>query len=179
VYTKSFTDVKKSDWFYTYVMDLAETGVINGFEEKIDGETIISYKPQDNVTYAQALKLILLAVGYDEPAKTGKHWASGYLELAIKENLVTNVLTEARLDDQISRNMIAQIASHAMDLPKSTRTESPLKDVSMDSVYAPYILSLYDAGIINGDENGNYNGTKKITRAEMATIVWRINNYEG
>lgn len=181
VYTKSFTDVKKGDWFYQYVMDLAETGVINGFEEKIDGETVISYKPQNNVTYAEALKLILLAVGYNEPAKTGKHWASGYLELAIAENLVTNVLTEARLDDQISRNMIAQIAARAMmrvmELPKTTRTESPLKDVTMDSVYAPYILALYDAGIINGDDNGNYNGTKKITRAEMATIVWRINNY--
>ncbi len=176
-YTKSFTDVKKTDWFYTYVMDLAETGVINGYEEKVNGVTVASYRPQNNVTYAEALKLIMLATGYEEQKATGKHWASGYLDKAIEDKLISNVLTESRLDDQISRNMVAQIAARAMDLPKSTRTESPFKDVAMDSVYTTYILSLYDAGIINGDENGNYNGTQKITRAEMATIVWRINNY--
>ena len=181
VYTKSFADVKKDDWFYKYVMDLAETGVINGFEEKFDGVTVSSYKPQDNVTYAQALKLIMLAVGYEEQAPTGTHWASGYLTKAIEDRLISSVMTESRLDEQISRNMIAYISARAMDLPNSTRTESPFKDVLMGSsyVYTPYILSLYDAQIINGDDDGNYNGTKKITRAEMATIVWRINNYEG
>lgn len=177
VYTKSFTDVKKENWFYTYVMDLAEEGVIDGFEEKVDGKTVFSYRPQQNVTYAQALKLIMLAVGYPTQDPTTKHWASGYLQKAIDEQLISSVLTESRLDDQISRNMVAQIAARAMKLPKSTRTESPLKDVSMTSVYTPYILSLYDAGIIEGDQNGNFNGTDKITRAEMATIVWRINNY--
>ena len=178
VYTKSFPDVKKTDWFYTYVMDLAEAGVINGFEEKVNGITVVSYKPQDNVTYAQALKLIMLAAGYAEQAPTGKHWASGYLTKAQEDALISTVLTEARLDEQISRNMIAQIAARAMDLPKSTRTESPLKDVDMNGVYTSYILSLYDAKIINGDDNGMYNGTNKITRAEMATIVWRIMNYK-
>ena len=177
VYTKSFPDVKKADWFYTYVMDLAEAGIINGFEETMGGVTFVSYKPQDNVTYAQALKLIMLATGYEEQAPTGKHWASGYLTKAKEDALIHSVMTEDRLDEQISRNMIAQIAARAMDLPKSTRTESPLIDVEMGAVYTPYILSLYDAKIINGDTNQMYNGTKKITRAEMATIVWRIMNY--
>lgn len=179
VYTKSFPDVKKADWYYTYVMDLAEAGVINGFEETVNGNTVISYKPQDNVTYAQALKLIMLATGYAEQAPTGKHWASGYLTKAQEDSLISTILTEARLDEQISRNMIAQIAARAMDLPKSEREESPLKDVAMNGVYTPYILSLYDAEIITGDNNNMFNGTNKITRAEMATIVWRIMNYEG
>ena len=193
-YTKSFTDVKKSDWFYTYVMDLAEAGVIDGFEEIVDGKIVYSYRPRNpepsktendhlyQVTYAQALKLIMLAVGYDEQAKTGKHWASGYLDKAIEDSLISNVLTESRLDDPISRNMVAQIAARAMKLPKSARTESPFKDVSMDSVYAPYILALYDAEIITGsEENGElvYKGTTRINRAEMATIVWRIYNYKA
>jgi len=179
VYTKSFTDVKKGDWFYTYVMDLAESGVINGFEETANGVTLSTYKPGDNVTYAQALKLIMLAAGYEEQAPTGTHWASGYMTRAQEDKLIAAVFTESGLDEQISRNMIAQIAARAMKLPKSTRTESPLKDVAMTNVYASYILSLYDAGIITGDENGLFNGTNKITRAEMAAIVWRINNYEA
>ena len=179
VYTHSFPDVKKTDWFYTYVMDLAEEGVINGIEEIVDEITVVRYKPGDNVTYAQALKLILLATGYAEQAPTGKHWASGYLDKAKEDKLIGNVMTEERLDDPITRNMIAYIAARAMKLPKSEKTESPLKDVLPDSTHAPYIFALYDAEIIKGDENGMFNGGNKISRAEMATIVWRIKNYEG
>ncbi len=187
VYTVSFPDVKPTDWFYTYVMDLAQAGIINGIPEIVNGVTVNYYKPNNpndpndktcQVTYAQALKLIMLAVGYEEQAPTGEHWASGYLAKAQADALISTVLTETRLDEQISRNMIAQIAARAMNLPKSTRTESPLKDVDMNGVYTPYILSLYDAEIITGDNNGMFNGTDKITRAEMATIVWRIMNYQ-
>lgn len=196
VYTKSFIDVranvKDDEWFYTEVMDLAEAGIINGFEEVVNGVTVYSYKPRNiddpndpacQVTYAQALKLIMLATGYAEQKPTGEHWASGYLAKAQADALISTVLTEARLDEQISRNMIAQIAARAMNLPKSSRTESPLKDVAMDGVYTPYILSLYDAGIIKGSLSATgdlvYMGTTRITRAEMACIVHRIMNYEG
>lgn len=188
VYTVSFPDVKPTDWFYTYVMDLAQAGIINGIPVPENGTLVNYYKPNNpndpddktcQVTYAQALKLIMLAVGYEEQDPTGEHWASGYLTKAQADALISTVLTEARLDEQISRNMIAQIAARAMNLPKSTRTESPLKDVDMNGVYTPYILSLYDAEIITGDDNGMFNGTDKITRAEMATIVWRIMNYNG
>lgn len=198
VYTKSFTDVKKGDWFYTYVMDLAEAGVIDGFPETVGGKTVYSYRPQNptpdaahpendkpyQVTYGQALKLIMLAAGYaEQPAAVGEHWASGYLTRALKDGLVKDVITVERLDDQITRRMVAKIAAQAMKLPASTRTESPLKDVPLTDVYAPYILALYDAGIVNGSKNeaGDFvfKGTEKITRAEMATIVWRIYNYEA
>lgn len=58
--------------------DLATAGVINGFE---DG----TFRPAGEVTYAQALKTIMLAAGYAEPAKTGAHWASGYLTTALAD----------------------------------------------------------------------------------------------
>lgn len=195
VYTKSFTDVKKGDWFYTYVMDLAEAEIINGFEETVNGKKVYSYRPSNpdpsktendhlyQVTYAQALKLIMLAAGYEEQLPITDHWASGYLLKAIEDGLIQESFLEAHLDKQINRNAVAKIVAKAMELPASTRTESPFKDVTMTNTYASYILSLYDAGIIAGSENedGDYvfNGSSKITRAEMATIVWRIYNYEG
>ncbi len=186
VYTKSFSDVPKTtstEWYYTAVMDLAEANVINGFDEKVNGVPVSLYKPTGEVTYGQALKLIMLATGYTTPVQTGKHWASGFLAKAQEDKLVSLSVTESYLDKKIARNDIAMIAARAMKLSDSKLTASPFADVLMSSVYAPYILSLYEAGIITGSTNKNgdtvYYGVNSITRAEMAVIVWRINNYNG
>lgn len=177
VYTKYFPDVQKTastEWFYTPVMDLAEAGVIGGFD---DG----TFKPQGEVTYAQALKLIMLAAGYPTPVQTGKHWASGYLAMAQANGLLDLSITESSLDLKIRRNDIAMIAAKALKLPAPTLTKSPFSDVVVGTTYAPYVFSLYEAGIITGsvDKNGNtvYYGINSITRAEMSVIVWRIMNY--
>ena len=189
VYTKSFTDVSTDDtWFYTQVMDLAELGIIKGYD---DG----SYKPNNNVTYGEALKMIMEAVGYEKQAQTDpSHWASGYLDKAIEKRLVTPVLTYSRLKEVIPRRMVAQIVARALELPKYTGTESPYTDVDIpqpgaqdtESIYAEYILRVYDAGIMLGNTDGTFGyefnekeGKGVFTRAQMAVTVWRIYNYEG
>lgn len=179
VYTKYFPDVIKTastEWYYTAVMDLAEANVIGGYD---DG----TFKPDEKVTYGQALKLIMLAAGYPVPVQTGTHWASGYLAVAKAEGLVNVALTESYLDRAIDRNTIAQIAAKAMKLPASTLTTSPFADVVVGSTYASYIFSLYDAGIITGSVDSKtgatvYYGVNAIKRNEMSVIVWRINNYK-
>lgn len=178
VYTKSFTDVVKTantEWYYTAVMDLAEAGVIGGM-------TPTTFEPGGKVTYGQALKLVMLAAGYEKQVEeSGPNWAKNYLTLAQRDGLISTTYTETILNRVIARNEIAQIAAKAMKLPTSALTVSPFADVVVGSTYAPYIFSLYDAGIITGTELSNgttvYYGVNAITRAEMAVIVWRINNY--
>ncbi|MBR2976929.1 MAG: S-layer homology domain-containing protein, partial [Oscillospiraceae bacterium] len=70
-----FTDVQPSDWFYNNVRELASDGIIKGMTET-------TFAPNGTLTYGQALKLIGMAVGQKEPAKSGAHWASGWLTLA-------------------------------------------------------------------------------------------------
>ena len=70
-----FTDVSSDLWYYTYVKDLYDAGVV-------DGTTPTTFSPQGDVTLGQALKLILLSAGYSEPEQSGEHWASGYYALA-------------------------------------------------------------------------------------------------
>ena len=178
VYTKYFVDVIKTpntEWYYTPVMELAEAGVIGGM-------TPTTYVPQGEVTYAQALKLIMLAAGYNVPTQVGTHWASGYLAMAQADGLVSTALTESHLDRKIDRNNIAQIAAKALKLPASTLTTSPFSDVVVGTTYASYIFSLYEAGIVGGthlsDGSVRYYGVNSITRAEIATIIWRIYNYK-
>ena len=45
----SFDDVKENDWFYSDVKTAYETGLI-------DGKSDTAYAPDDNMTYAEAIK---------------------------------------------------------------------------------------------------------------------------
>ena len=46
----TFTDVTESDWFYNDVKTAVEMGLVNGKSET-------NYAPDDNLTYAEAIKL--------------------------------------------------------------------------------------------------------------------------
>ena len=72
--TMPFTDVKESDWFYSYVKTMYDN-------ELVSGTTPTTFSPQDTVTLGEALKFILNAAGYTAPTTGGKNWASGYYQL--------------------------------------------------------------------------------------------------
>ena len=54
--------------------------------------------------------------------------------------------------------------------------------MAMTNASASYVLSLYEAGIVEGTTLSNgqvmYYGVNAIRRSEMATIVWRMYNYK-
>lgn len=51
---------------------------------------------------------------------------------------------------------------------------SPFPDVSENADYAEAVKYLKDIGIMSGDDKGNFNPDKTVTRAEMATLVCRM-----
>lgn len=51
---------------------------------------------------------------------------------------------------------------------------SVFPDVDADAPYADAVEYLSEIGIMVGDENGNFNPNKTVTRAEMATIICRV-----
>lgn len=166
VVAKDFTDVPTTHWSYEYVTELTASGIVNGV-------TPTTFYPNSDVKYGEALKLIMLAAGYSEQAKTGSHWASGYLTRAYRDGLVTSANID--LNATVNRNTIAAIAAKALKLSPVTNITSPFVD-SNDS----YVLALYQAGIVEGTTNGGrtyYYGTSTIKRSEICAIICRINDY--
>lgn len=53
----------------------------------------------------------------------------------------------------------------------STNGISPFPDVPDNASYAEAVRTLYEMGIFSGDENGNFNPDKTITRAEAAKVI--------
>lgn len=154
----------RSDWFYRYVRDMSIAGVINGKPDYL-------YDPAGKVTWGEALKLVLLATGYDEQQPIDAHWASGYLAEARKNALVTG---DVDLNAAITRLDFARLTAKAMRLGNAA-IASPFADTSDSAV-----LALYEAKIVEGayDMNGNrvFMPASDISRAEMATIIWRVYN---
>ena len=158
-----FTDVAQTDWFYNNVMALYTAGVVNGFG---DG----SFRPATSVTTGEALKMILLAAGYAEPEAAASHWARGYLNLALDEQILDRgEITD--LDVSISRGLVTKIAARAMKLTP-TSTEYFFVDAKDD-----YTQALYEAGIVNGYAEQMFLPNRTLTRAELAAIVHRIYTY--
>ena len=123
------------------------------------------------MTYGQALKLIMMAAGYDDLSRTGGDWAKGFHDKALEDGLLTQ---SVNLDRKITRKAIADIAYKALKLDKPT-IASPFADSSEESA-----LALYEAGIVKGEERSTglmFFGNYTITRREMAVIIWRMNNY--
>ena len=159
----SFTDVSSGAWYYPYVSDLSSNGVIAGFP---DG----SFRPGEQVTLGAALKLILLAAGFEEQEPINAHWASGYASFAVMEGMVS-ASDVSDLNGSASRLLVAQIAAQSVGLEYAFDS-SPFVDTTDG-----FVISLYQYGIVSGfDISGTlfYKPTSGITRAELSAVVWRL-----
>lgn len=162
----TFGDVSNDaagSWYYSEVLTLASAGIIGG-----DGDG--SFRPNRNVSYGEALALIMRAVGYNIQQGTGEAWAMPYWRKAMEDGLLPSNVSYT-LTDAVDRNTIAHIAAKAMKLtPVTNPTSSPFPDSS-----DPYVLALYNAGIVAGSSSG-FEGSSPLTRAQVAVIIWRIYN---
>ena len=166
-----YKDMKqdRTDWFYQYVRDLSIAGVVNGYPGYI-------FAPKGNVTWGEALKLVMLAAGYEEQAKTDTHWASGYLTKALEDALVPVEKTIV-LNDPITRLDYAQLAAKALKLGVVS-IANPFTDTDDEAVLALYAAKIVE-GSFDKDNKRVFLPDDNITRAEISTVIWRINRYMG
>lgn len=159
-------DVPAGSWYATYVNALVGAGIIGGYSDQ-------TFRPSKDVSYGEALALIMRAVGYNIQQGVGANWAMPYLTQAAADGLLpTNVAYG--LNDSVDRYTIAEITAKAMHLtPVTNATSSPFSDTS-----DPYVLALHNAGIIGGTGSG-YEGNKTFSRAEVAAVIYRIYQYNG
>ena len=156
-----FSDVHPDDWFFDPVSALASEYILDGYP---DG----TFRPQNNVTYGEALKLVLMAADYDYQEPTGSHWASGYQSKALEDGILSGAVN---LDAPIDRLAMAHLAAKALGIaPSSDLTAfADCKDGYVEALYEHYIL---EGSFVNGVRV--YQPGSHLTRAEFAAIIYRI-----
>ncbi len=106
--TRLWSDVDESHWAYAYMRDMAFLGTIHGYP---DG----TFRPENNVSYDEAVKIILSLCGYDEYAQSTGGFPDGYTKLAGRFNLNKGITTLG--SNPISRMEVATLVYNSFTLP--------------------------------------------------------------
>ena len=158
-----FKDVKVSSWFGQYVIDLYNDGVVAG-------TSATTYAPNDTLTWAAALKLLLVSSGDLKAADaTGADWSKNTIAKAAELGLVAADLDGAK---DISRLEFCQVAAKLNKLAES-KTESKFTDCTDG-----YVMALVDAKVINGMTETTFEPDASLTRAQIAKIIYQLNLIE-
>ena len=160
---EDFSDITSSTWCYKYVLELSDAGIIDGYS---DG----TFKPDNQVTWGAALKLVMLAAGYDQQEPVNSNVFSGYLAKAQEDGLVSGSVD---LSASITRLAVAQLAAKALGLSiNNLSSVRPFTDTT-----DPYVQALNAVGVIGGyfsNGTSTYKPYNTLTRGQLSAIVWRM-----
>ena len=104
-----FIDVDIEHWAFNYIAHCNNMSVINGYE---DG----TFKPNENVSYAEAIKICLSTIGYNNLiTEQADKWYEPWIELGNKYGVCDSKDDDFNRD--ISRMEAAKFISRTLNLP--------------------------------------------------------------
>jgi len=160
-----FTDVPADHWASAYIAYCAGAGIVNGMG---DG----TFAPSANVTVEQAVKMLVVALGYEPMAAAKGGYPTGYMVIANTNDITVGVGTAQSAP--ATRADVATLVFNALDVPMmeqtgfGTQTSYEVLDGS-DNRYKT-LLSQLDVAKLDG----SVTSTPKIGGAEIGTVVFDI-----
>lgn len=100
-----YPDVGADHWANGYVNVATSQGLVIGDDEG-------NFRPNDEITYAEAMTLFVRALGYDPVAQTKGGFPSGYIVVGSDNGLNKNV--QGTTHEPISRGNVAYITSNSL-----------------------------------------------------------------
>lgn len=177
-----FSDIDNYEWARESIEELYKTGVVNG---KGNNE----FRPQDNVTREEFVKMILGAAKIDLDFKDNTppsdvketDWFYKYIMCAYEAGIINGISeNEFGTGLYITRQDIAKIMYETIKLCGYEITEQG-NDFSDENAIADYskeaVNKLRLAGIINGYENNEFRPNDFANRAEAAKMIYGLSNY--
>ena len=176
----SFTDVPKSEWYYEDVRLAVEGGLVNGKSPTI-------YAPNDNVTYAETVKLAACIYKLTDTGSTefaaGTVWYQPYVDYARSKQIISKdydwntAATRAHFMDIFSRAISSNPTLKGTKPLDAINTveDGAVPDVPMTHPQASSIYKLYRAGVVQGsDKQFSCKPNTNIRRSEVAAILTRM-----
>ncbi|MBI2464184.1 S-layer homology domain-containing protein [Candidatus Peregrinibacteria bacterium] len=171
-----FSDVVPKHKNFEAIQYLKKENVIAGYS---DG----TFRPQNKVTRAEALKMIFSSTNQqvDDGVSlkfsdvTQDQWFHRYVATAYNLKIVNGYGDGTfRPNDQVTRAEFLKMlfSAFAIDVPIKVDSK-PFKDVDVKSWFAPYVQYAKEKGVlaITGAE---FKANEKISRSEVAEMVYRL-----
>lgn len=152
-----WSDVDEDYWAYRQLKVIADNGFIDGYPDK-------TFRPEAEISYNEAIKIILTVMGYRDVANKYGAYPEGYVKLANIKKIHLGV--SASGDNPISRMDAATIIYNALDAelaPSILNKDVPGKTYLNDILNAYTLegtLSVTDVTSIYGKEIANKNIAK-------------------
>lgn len=168
----TFSDVKDSNWAYSYIHRLACEGIVSGYSDS-------SFRPQSATTRAQVLKMVVLLQGW--PLETPRvptykdvgaaHPFYRYIETATARGVATGYSDDTFApDDFVTRAQVAKVIVLAKNWPRPLTAPVPPRDVPPAHWASDYVQTVLARGIFSGYEGGEFQPDAKATRAQLAKV---------
>ncbi|MGE7982551.1 S-layer homology domain-containing protein [Solibacillus sp. NPDC093137] len=169
----SFKDVKETNSHYENIMNLAERGIIRGYE---DG----TFRPGDSIKRGNAAHIIAEIIGLDTTNVKNPNFKdistknSNYGAIAALANAgIINGFEDGtyRANDMLTRGQMAKIIDNAFKLA-SNGEALPFTDVQ-NSQYKEHIAALYANNVTTGKTPTFFDAKSNVTRAQLSSFVVR------
>lgn len=124
-----FIDVSKNHWARDYIYTTKKLGIINGTSPT-------TFAPDDNITYEQAIKMVVASLGYNEETTQKGGYPEGYIMVADELVLLDNIEYDAK--EFATRENIAFIVENALHAPFYFLSESEgtvVREEAVDTLY--------------------------------------------
>lgn len=175
--SNGFSDIANVEWAKDSIKYLKDKGIVDGIGEN-------EYKPNDNVTREQLLKILCEAfdinggTDVDFSDTDSSKWYYKYVVAGAAAG-ITNGMGDGRfgVGEYITRADIAVMCCRAAKLSADREAEISFADYDKIPEYAVEdIACLKELGIINGYPDNSFRAGDYCTRAEMAVIIHRLLN---
>ena len=172
-----FVDVSVNSWYYASVRGAWENGLI-------DGVTAYAFKPDNQLTVAQAIKLAAalhqMQTSGSVTLTNGHPWYNTYLAYAIRNKVVGEEYksyTAAQMNAPVTRGEFVHILRGATNYytVRNEVADNAIPDVKVTDTYGADIYTFYRAGILTGsDAKGTFHADSTIRRSEVSAILNRM-----
>lgn len=142
-----FIDVSKNHWARDYIYTAKKLGIINGTSPS-------TFAPDDNITYEQAIKMVVASLGYNEEATQKGGYPEGYIMVADELVLLDNIEYDAK--DFATRENIVFIVENALHAPFYFLTESKgtiVREEAVDTLYKIHFFLVNEVSSDNEDSD--------------------------
>ncbi len=154
-----YIDVAVDHWALGYINLATDDKIING-----DGNGF--FRPDDDVNYQEAIKLVVCAAGYGNDVEINVNdWSFGYINIANDKGITENII--GKKNEALTRGDVAVLVYNAVELMeadaeeqrinaeklvKLNEDEEPEVFTDSDGYLTGFAGNFYDGKIENGDD---------------------------
>ena len=171
-----FIDVSREAWYYEDLMELRQAGIVDGYEDS-------SFRPDENISFSEFLKLAVLATRLEEIELAGDgYWKNAIYDYAVlREAIYPKDFSQWDFNKPISRESMALIAygidrkilgNPDLDLDLGPGDLEDFEDINEITRYE--VVQAYGKGLIRGRSRTILDPDGLTSRAEAIAVIRRL-----